>query len=319
MTPDEITSKSLVNEWSTPPEDLINPGNVEVSNAKHVRKPGRLILVAERDGTGITRLKQSRSRMPLAIQRKISPDTTGEPGRVCVLTPGGGHLAGDRLKKTIHCRSGSHLRVEDTGMQRIYGMKPGRYCRQTVSVTVESGACLEWIPGPVIPYENSSFHDFIELDLHDDSSLFVPFLLLPGRIAHGEQSRYRYYGKRIISENSTRQKDPGDGFHGLRFSDSLTVGTSVGFTPRKPLLTLYVLLENDERNEELIDTFRKLEESYGDLTGGTSLLADDRTLVFNGSSPSWEDLVGFVNECHVEFRKAVKCSETPSPFLFTAG
>lgn len=311
-----VNPEHLREQWIQPPEPLVSStSGLEESREGH----GRIELVAERDEDGRTHLARSESEIPLAIQRRISTSSPGQPGRVCVVTPGGGQLGGDTLQKKIHCRSGSYLRVEDTGMQRIYGMKPGDYCQQQTEITVESGACLEWIPGPFLPYAESSYHEFVQFDLHDDSSLFVPFILLPGRMAHGENGEYNYYGKRVIGWNSTRRHGNSDNFSGLRFCDSLTLGQKVNSTPDECMTTLLLLLENERKNDGFMEDLRSVPDTYETVRGGVSLLDDGRTSVIQLASPEWEVLVDCINDLYVKFRKEMGVSKDPEPFLFTAG
>lgn len=316
MISSSLSADGLRRRWRRPPEELF-AGGAEPATTDRNSKSGKLNLTAARGEDGLTRLERAESENPLAIQRRIPSESSGEPPRVCVLTPGGGLLGGDRYERSIHGRRGSYLRVEDTGLQRVYGMGAEGYCRQETTVTVESGACLEWIPGPIIPYADGRLHEFVHLELQDDAALFVPFVFLPGRLAHGEDGDYDYYGQRVVGRNPSKDRNDGP-LSDLRFADSFTVGTSVDSTPDETIATIYLLLENDERHPKLIEHLRSAFEGIPAVRGGVSLLGDDRTVVAHLSSDDWQAVLEYVRESYVQFRKEMKFSEDPEPFLFTA-
>lgn len=317
MNTPSLTAEGLGRRWQFPPDDfpVDSPTRGE---GNPTGKAGKLELTAVRGGDGSTHLKRSESRNPLAIQRRLVPESNGQPSRVCVVTPGGGLLGGDRHERSVHCQRGSYLRVEDTGLQRVYGMKDKKYCRQSTRITVESGACLEWIPGPVIPYADSCLHEYVQLELRDDAALFLPFVLMPGRLAHGENGDYEYYGQRVLGRNPGRNQEHGS-LSDLRFADSLTVGRSVGSTPDQTLSTIYILLENDERHNRLIEQLRTMFEREPDLRGGVSLLGDDRTVVVHLTASDWRNVLEYIRKTYVQFRKEMKFSTDPEAFLFTTG
>jgi urease accessory protein len=66
-----------------------------------------------------------------------------------------------------------------------------------VSLRIESGGYLEYLPDPTIPYAGSAFEQDVELMVEPGGALVYADLLLAGRLAHGERFQFRRYAGRL--------------------------------------------------------------------------------------------------------------------------
>lgn len=87
---------------------------------------------------------------PLRILKSLYP----EGGAIChnvVVHPPGGLVGGDTLEIALHIGIGAHAMLGTPGATRFYATDTDRATQQ-VSVTLEPGARLEWLPLEAIAY-----------------------------------------------------------------------------------------------------------------------------------------------------------------------
>jgi urease accessory protein len=108
----------------------------------------------------------------------------------------GGVLSGDYLRTTVEVAAGARAQLTTTGATRIYrrrvgfGSSAGGCAVQETALRVESGALLEYLPDPVIPYAGSNYLQRTHIVLEQDAGLFAWDVITPGREAHGECFAY---------------------------------------------------------------------------------------------------------------------------------
>ncbi len=153
------------------------------------------LVLAPRDGR--TRLVRSRCRPPLQIQRALHPDPL-MPNQALVMlaNPTGGIFQGDRHRISISVESGGAARVTTQGASRIHSMPQGS-ARQRLELTVGAGAHLEYLPDAVIPYRDSDFEQETTLSVASGGVLIYWDIFAPGRVAMGENFRYRRLANRL--------------------------------------------------------------------------------------------------------------------------
>lgn len=100
----------------------------------------------------------------------------------------GGVLAGDRLSLDISVGPGASAQITSTGATRLYRHRPGAAdSEQHVSINVDEGAVLEYLPDPVIPFAGARHRQSTTVQLATGATLFWWECLAPGRQAMGEQ------------------------------------------------------------------------------------------------------------------------------------
>jgi urease accessory protein len=110
-----------------------------------------------------TVLTHNRHRGPLRLQRPLYP----EPG-VChavILHPPGGVAGGDRLEIQATVGAEAAALVTTPGATKFY-RSDGATARQTNSLMVDAGGCLEWLPQETIVYPGAHAKATTRLNLN---------------------------------------------------------------------------------------------------------------------------------------------------------
>jgi urease accessory protein len=143
---------------------------------------------------GRTVLTHARATGPLKIVRPFAL----EDGRALVqtLTLGPGACAGDRYAIDVTVEPGASAVVIAQSATRILGMPEGVRASRTVSLRVDDGAQLEYLPGLTIPFPDSTFVQRIDAAIHGGARLGIVESWAMGRRSRGEYLRFR----RIRSE-----------------------------------------------------------------------------------------------------------------------
>lgn len=103
----------------------------------------------------------------------------------------GGVLGGDSLTLNVSVEANAQAQLTTPGATRIYRHRTGLPdASQQTSVTVESGALLEYLPDPLIPFARARYRQSTNIRLAPDAGLFWWETIAPGREAHGERFAY---------------------------------------------------------------------------------------------------------------------------------
>ena len=153
-------------------------------------RAGILNVELQADSTGRTIITRQRCQAPLQIQRVLYPETLlPNMAYLYLLSSSGGILQGDRYRTEIALKNNAVAHITTQGATRIYGMN-NNYASQTVSITVQQGSYLEYIPDQMIPYKNSRYHQRVNIQLDEQSTLIYSEILTPGRVAMNESFQY---------------------------------------------------------------------------------------------------------------------------------
>jgi urease accessory protein len=134
-------------------------------------------IVASLDAaTGITRLPVLRSQVPLVLRRT--------PEAVYLVGGAAGPIGGDVLDLRIDVDAGAFLRVRSAAASIALPGLDGLESVLRVTISVGSGACLEYLPEPVVVSAGARHATIFGVTLAEGASLLLRDELLLGR--HGE-------------------------------------------------------------------------------------------------------------------------------------
>jgi len=180
---------------------------------------GRLRLVVGLDGAGRCVLREQYAAQLHRVLQLIEGEVPAE-GLVYLLNPTGGIVQGDDLEASIRVEEGAHAIVTSPSATKIYKMDRGEAASR-MTLRVERGAVLEYLPEPVIPHAGARFREALELDVAEGGRALAWELLAPGRTARGESLAYDRLsfrldvtegGRRVLRERS--EIVPGEGLRG---------------------------------------------------------------------------------------------------------
>ena len=161
------------------PTPLSNP-----SDLSNVGRVGRLDLHYARQGQR-TILAKSRCTSPWHLFPTMYLDDSGS-AFTSFVNPSGGFVAGDQLSIHASLERDAHVVFSTPSANRVY-RSLGEEARQTVTLSVASGAILEWFPEVTIPFSGSRFVQAMDVRLEKGATALIWDSLASGRMARGER------------------------------------------------------------------------------------------------------------------------------------
>ena len=133
----------------------------------------------------MTKLFHSQHQAPLKVQRSFYP----EGDEVChsvILHTAGGMVGGDRLSYDIHLQPQSHALITTPAASKLYRSN-GLEVQQTLTMQVETGACLEWFPLETIVFDGAKYRQDLRVELAENAHWVGWEMTRFGRSARGEK------------------------------------------------------------------------------------------------------------------------------------
>ena len=122
---------------------------------------------------------------PLKVMRPFYP----EGGAVChsaILHTAGGVVGGDRLALNFHLKPQAHALITTAAAGKIYRSR-GQQASQSISVQVDAGADLEWLPQETIVFNGAIYRQDLRVELAPGASWLSWEITRFGRSARGER------------------------------------------------------------------------------------------------------------------------------------
>jgi len=153
---------------------------------------------AAADPTGALRIRAERigERTAVVDAYRTAPFHFGMPSdregtaELIIQGVGPGYLPGDRLKIDISVGSGATLMVRGQGATKLFPSPHGISANVTVSLSVDAGGRLVYLPGELIPYRQAVLEQVTRIDVAQEGSIALGEILTPGRIAMGEEYQF---------------------------------------------------------------------------------------------------------------------------------
>lgn len=212
-----------------------------------------------------TRLVRDHARVPFHSTGALDHDDA--VATVFLQTPTGGLAQGDRHRVAVEVGPDARAYVTGQAATKVLGMERN-YGRVDVSLTVEPGGYLEYVPDPTILQAGARCLVRTEATLAADATLVVGDVVVPGRLARGEAFAFERYRARTVA------RDPA----GRVFEDAVDLD---GEDPRRPGLygestvvgSLYAVTPGADARE-LADAVHE-RTADGETRAGASALPGD--------------------------------------------
>lgn len=112
-----------------------------------------------------------------------------------------GVFGGDRLALGLTLDPDTRLYLTDQAATKVHRMPvtdtTEAVARLSWDIVVGAGACLEFVPEPLILYADAHLHQSATVTLEPTSTLFFSEILVPGRLARSEYYQFREYRNRL--------------------------------------------------------------------------------------------------------------------------
>ncbi|MGB3491381.1 MAG: urease accessory protein UreD [Elainellaceae cyanobacterium] len=186
-------------EVQTPPDPSPNVQSTHPNSSADPNLALTLALTLGCDRTQKTVVLQQYATYPLRLSRSLSLDLTDNRRTyLYTMNSSPGLLAGDHLNVEIHLKPNAQLYLTDQAATKVHRMpQPQTSASLTTHLTVEAGATLEYVPEPLILFNEAEFHQTTQVTLHPTAQLFLSDIFLPGRLARKEYYGFRQYNSRL--------------------------------------------------------------------------------------------------------------------------
>jgi len=243
-----------------------------------------LTLHYQRNGDRTT--LQHRHDGPLRILKSLYP----EGGATChnvIVHPPGGLVGGDTLDIAVRVDSGAHGLLSTPGATRFYRSE-GPEATQRVTLQLDAGARLEWLPLETIAYPDCRARNTLEMALAPGAECLGWDVCALGLPAAGEPF--------VRGELLQQVQWPGVWLERARIAahDVRLLDGPVGLAGRRALGTLWLASgtpRSDAQREALLDAAREALAAAGAevLAGATS--PEPRLVVLRAIAPQVEPLM----------------------------
>jgi urease accessory protein len=172
-------------------EESLPPGFEEYASESDLQsgvgspgKDGQLELVfAPTDER--TRLVHDFARVPFHVTGEVDSDPHPNGSAVCIQSPSGGIVQGDRQTIDVEVRGDAVAYVGFQSASKVQSMN-NNYASTTTTLSVDAGGHLDYFPEPTILHANARYHDSCTLSIQDGATAIVGNVVIPGRLSRGE-------------------------------------------------------------------------------------------------------------------------------------
>ena len=229
--------------------------------------PGHLQLHYRHDGQRTTAL--DRHHGPLRVLQRLYPEGDAVCHHVLVHPPGG-VVGGDVLALDATLEAGSHALITTPGATRFY-RSAGELASQQVSVRLDGGARLEWLPMETIAYRRCRAENRQRFVLAPGAQMIGWDLLALGLPASGQPFDEGRFLQQLELPGLWLERGCIDG------SDRLLLDSPLGLAGHSVLATMWLADGQAiarERCEALVDAARaRMDASPLAATAGVSAVA----------------------------------------------
>ncbi|MEO0869184.1 MAG: urease accessory protein UreD, partial [Cyanobacteria bacterium J06642_11] len=134
---------------------------------------------------GKTSPTKSYTTSPLRLQRPFYPAAAPANCQSVIVHTAGGMVGGDQLEMAIAAAPQTQALVTTAAAHKIYRSN-GEWATQTIHLTVEQGAYLEWLPQELILFNGGRFKQSLQVELAPGGVWLSWDITRFGRSARGE-------------------------------------------------------------------------------------------------------------------------------------
>ena len=159
-------------------------------------KEGIADLVVAREGDNPTRLVSDLVKVPYHLTGTLDTDPVDGLTTICLQDPTGAVTQGDRQTLSVEARPGSRAHVTTQSATKIQTMKAS-YAHLDATLVAESGAHLEYIPGPTILNENARCLQTTTVEMAADATVIVGDVFVPNGLTDHEPFSFDHFHSRL--------------------------------------------------------------------------------------------------------------------------
>lgn len=202
-------------------------------------KRGVADLVVAREENNPTRLISDRVKVPYHLTGTLDSDPVDGMTTICLQDPTGAVTQGDRQTLSVQARPGARAHVMTQSATKIHSMEAS-YAHIDATLVAESGAHLEYIPGPTILNEYARCLQTTTVNVAPDATVIVGDTVVPDGLTDHEPFSFDHFHSRLeacVDDNlvcadavdiQPTERDPRDP---ATVGDYSVIGTLYVFSP----------------------------------------------------------------------------------------
>lgn len=141
--------------------------------------------------SGVTQLVERSQRFPLHVTSALRLDPAApNMAFVYLQNPSGGVFEADRLAIELHLRRNASVHVSTPSATKLFGAEGGVSASQRMTIDMQEGAYLEYIPDPLIPLRKACYEQETLLRMATGACAIMTEIVACGRFTAGEAFAY---------------------------------------------------------------------------------------------------------------------------------
>jgi len=175
-----------------------------VPKPNNLLAPSVLELQLSTNSSGQTIVTHQHATHPLRISSPFRLDGTNSDRAYLYLRNNSpGLFAQDKLELTLDIQANTKFYLTEQSATKAHPMGSEDKAEVNYHWQVGEKAMVEFVPEPVILYQDSALEQTTTICLDETASLFWSDIILPGRLARGESYQFRYYQHLLEVRSST--------------------------------------------------------------------------------------------------------------------
>ncbi|MFT4700811.1 MAG: urease accessory protein [Yoonia sp.] len=197
--------------------------------------------------------------------RTVFPRPSQHEVTAVILNTAGGVAAGDRFTIDASVAENAQLSITTQAAERIYGAPDQTIGRIQTTLTVQSGARINWLPQETILFDGCRLNRALNVEVAADATFLMVEPIVFGRTASGEVIHSGYFNDRVRISSEGRPVY----FDSIQMSGDMTAALNRSAVGRKARAVASIVFFNAHAADHLQSVRRLLPD-----TAGASLISD---------------------------------------------
>ncbi|MDX8351693.1 urease accessory protein UreD [Cognatiyoonia sp. IB215182] len=103
------------------------------------------------------------------------------------LNTAGGLTGGDHMQIAAHAQADAHIILSSQAAERAYRAQPGQVARSEVTLHLDAGARIDWLPQETILFDHAALDRRLSVHLAGNATALIVEPIIFGRVAMGER------------------------------------------------------------------------------------------------------------------------------------
>lgn len=250
-----------------------------MNNLELILKCDRPRRYAERNRAKQTVIASQYTAYPLRMSPVLRLDNKNrDHAYLYLMNTSPGLLAGDELNIKLTMAEDTNLYFTDQAATKVHPMpQVDTIARVNNEIELAANATLEFIPEPLILYQDAALEQTTRIKLHPTARLFFSEIILPGRLARGESYQFRYYLNRLRVSSLAGEVYCQEA---MRLEGKFNPFKKSNLFASMPVIGSAIIILPQTNLQALRDTLEDLQAAESqNLTVSCSILPDDKGLL----------------------------------------